>query len=60
VHILKELLKEKGLKQKWFADKVGVSEVTVSNWVKGKSYPKEEHLRRISEVLDVPAERLIH
>jgi len=60
VQILKELLREKGLKQKWFADKVGVSEVTVSNWVKGKSNPKEEHLRRICEVLDVTAERLIH
>ncbi len=58
--LLKELLKSKGLKQKWLADKIGVSEVTVSNWCAGKSVPKKEHLQRISELLDVPVKTIIN
>jgi len=58
VILLKELLKSKGLKQKWLADKIGVSEVTVSNWCAGKSMPKKKHIQRISELLDVPKESI--
>jgi len=58
--LLKELLKSKGLKQKWLADKIGVSEVTVSHWCAGKSVPKKEHLQRISELLDVPIKTIIN
>ena len=56
--LLKELLKSKGLKQKWLAGKIGVSEVTVSNWCAGKSVPKKEHIQRISELLDVPVKTI--
>lgn len=52
--LLKELLDSKGIKQKWLANKIGVSEVTVSNWCSAKSTPKKEHLRKLSEVLEVP------
>jgi len=58
--LLKELLNSKGLKQKWLANKIGVSEVTVCNWCAGKSTPKKEHLRRISELLEVPIKLLIN
>ncbi len=51
---LKKLLKSKGLKQKWLASKIGVSEVTVSCWCNGKSLPKKAHLKKISELLNVP------
>jgi transcriptional regulator with XRE-family HTH domain len=57
--VLKEVLKSKGIKQKWLAGKLGVSEVTVSNWVKQKSVPKKEHLEKLSAFLDVPLDRLI-
>jgi transcriptional regulator with XRE-family HTH domain len=50
---LKELLKSKGLKQKWLASKVGVSEVTVSCWCNGKSIPNKAHMQKISELLNV-------
>lgn len=52
--LLKELLNSKGLKQKWLANKMGVSEVTVSSWCAGKSMPRKEHLQKLSELLDVP------
>ncbi len=58
--LLKELLKSKGLKQKWLADKIGVSEVTVSNWCAGKSVPKKVHLQKISEILEVPVKTIIN
>ena len=55
---LKELIKAKGFKQKFLAYKIGVSEVTLSNWVKGKTTPTEEHLIKLGELLEVPIEQL--
>ena len=46
--MLKELLKSKGVKQNWLAKKIGVSEVTMSNWVKGKSHPSKNNLKKLS------------
>jgi transcriptional regulator with XRE-family HTH domain len=57
--LLKVLLKSKGLKQQWLANKIGVSYVTVSNWCSGKSMPTKEHLQKISEVLEVPIKTII-
>jgi transcriptional regulator with XRE-family HTH domain len=51
--LLKEILKTKGLKQKWLAEKLGVSEVAVSNWCSGKSVPSPNNLERISQILKV-------
>jgi transcriptional regulator with XRE-family HTH domain len=56
--MLKELIKSKGIKQKWLALKLGVSEVTVSNWVKEKSLPSQKHLLKLSEVLNIPIKEL--
>ncbi len=56
--LLKELLKSKGIKQNWLAGKIGVSEVTVSNWCSGKSIPKKRHLQKLSELLDVPTKTI--
>ena len=58
--MLKELLKTKGVKQKWLANKIGVSEVTMSNWVKEKSQPTEKNCLKISEVLNVPLKEIMH
>lgn len=58
--LLKEILKMKGVKQKWLASKLGVSEVTVSNWVKKKSIPSQTNLEKLSELLGVPLKELIN
>ena len=58
--LLKELRKTKGIKQKWIANKIGVSEVTVSNWCSAKSTPKKEHLRKLSELLEVPVSSIVN
>ncbi|MDA9774630.1 helix-turn-helix domain-containing protein [Saprospiraceae bacterium] len=51
--MLKEYIKAKGVKQKWIADKIGVSEVTLSNWVKMKTTPSDENMEKLSKVLDL-------
>lgn len=51
--MLKELFQSKGVKQKWLAQKLGVSEVTVSQWAQEKSFPTKKHLEKICEVLNV-------
>jgi len=58
--LLKELLRSKGLKQNWLANKMGVSEVTVSSWCAGKSVPRKEHLKKLSELLDIPIKAIVH
>lgn len=58
--LLKELLKSKGIKQNWLANRMGVSEVTLSNWVKDKSIPSKKHLDKLGELLNVPVVELIN
>ncbi|MEM0519583.1 helix-turn-helix domain-containing protein [Aequorivita flava] len=58
--MLKELLKSKGVKQKWLAKKIGVSEVTLSNWVKDKSHPSKGNLKKLSEALNIDEADLIN
>lgn len=58
--LLKELFKSKGIKQKWLAQKMGVSEVAVSNWVKEKSMPSQKNFQKLSELLNVPLKDLVN
>ncbi|MEY2921478.1 MAG: hypothetical protein RL108_87 [Bacteroidota bacterium] len=58
--LLKELLLTKGVKQKWLSSKVGVSEVTLSNWVTGKSIPSIKNVEKLSQVLSVPIKDLVN
>jgi len=57
--MLKEVLKSKGVKQKWLANRIGVSEVSVSNWVKEKSEPSLKNYEKISSALGIPLNDLI-
>ena len=58
--MLKEVIKAKGIKQNYLAQRIGVSVVTMSNWVKGKSSPSKKHLEKLSDVLDVPEKDIVH
>lgn len=58
--LLKELFKSKGIKQKWLASKLGVSQVTVSNWVKEKSNPSQKNLEKMSEILNISMKELVN
>jgi|APGre2960657444_1045066.scaffolds.fasta_scaffold89577_2 transcriptional regulator with XRE-family HTH domain len=55
---IKQILELRGLKQKWLADKIGVTEVTISNWVNNRTYPSIETLISISTVLKIEVKEL--
>ncbi|WP_365336444.1 helix-turn-helix transcriptional regulator [uncultured Lacinutrix sp.] len=58
--MLKDIIKSKGLKQSYLAQRMGVSVVTMSNWVKEKSSPNKKNLEKLSELLEVPIKDLVH
>lgn len=51
--IIKELRQERGWTMAELAQRLGVSEATVSRWEAGKNMPKAEHLRAIAELRGV-------
>jgi len=57
--MLKKLIQSKGVKQKWLAQEVGVSEVTISQWAQKKSVPNKKHLEKLCEVLNVSQTEII-
>lgn len=50
---LKEVLKSEGRSNKWFAEKMGKSDNTISLWVTNKVQPSLEDLYRAAELLQV-------
>ena len=51
-------LEELGRNQSWLADEIGVTRQTVWSYVKGRSTPKDDLLKRLYSSLDVPYETL--
>ena len=51
--IIKDLIKSSGFKQKWIAEQLGVSEITISNWVSGKFIPSKKNKEKLSKILGV-------
>jgi len=60
VIFLREILEERGIKQKFIADKLGVSVSAVSLWVKGTSQPSIVNLKKLSEILSVDVSLIIN
>ena len=56
---LKEILAEKGIKQRFIAGKLGVSVSTVSLWAQEKTLPTLQNLKKRAQVLDVDVDLLI-
>lgn len=57
--MLRDLIQTRGVKQKWLANRIGVSEVTVSNWMREKSNPSKKHLKQIGQALNIPLKDLM-
>ena len=58
-HFLAEVRKEKQMTQKDLADKLFVSDKTVSKWERGLSVPDSEMLIHIAEILETPVSVLL-
>jgi len=56
--MFQKLIQTRGVKQKWLAQQIGVSEVTISNWMKGNYKPTEENLKKIADVLKMDLQLL--
>ena len=56
---IKEVLKEKGIKQIWLADKLGKSYNMVNGYVQNRQQPRLEVLNEIANILDVDIKSLI-
>ena len=56
---IKEILKEKGIKQIWLADKLGKSYNMVNGYVQNRQQPRLEVLNDIAEILDVDVRNLL-
>lgn len=56
---IKDVLEEKGIKQKWLAKKLGKSFNSVNSYVQNRQQPRLEVLNEIAEILDVDIKDLI-
>ena len=56
---IKEVLEEKGIKQKWLAEKLGKSYNMVNGYVQNRQQPRLEILYEIAKISDVEVEELL-
>ena len=56
---IKEVLEEKGIKQKWLAEKLGKSYNMVNSYVQNRKQPRLEVLYDIAKILNVEAGDLL-
>ena len=57
--IYQRLLDEKGLKNADVARATGISNMTLSDWKRGKSVPKADKMQKIAEFLNVSVDYLM-
>ena len=56
---IKEVLKQKGIKQIWLAEKLGKSYNMVNGYVQNRQQPRLEVLSEIATILEVDIKELI-
>jgi transcriptional regulator with XRE-family HTH domain len=56
---IKSVLDQKGIKQKWLAEKLGKSNNIVNGYVQNRSQPSLEVLYRIADILEVKPSSLL-
>ncbi|ATC36918.1 helix-turn-helix transcriptional regulator [Elizabethkingia anophelis] len=56
---IKEVLEEKGIKQKWLAEKLGKSYNMVNSYTQNRQQPRVEVLFEIARILDVEPKELL-
>jgi transcriptional regulator with XRE-family HTH domain len=56
---IKEVLEEKGIKQKWLAEQLGKSYNMVNSYIQNRQQPRLEVLFEIAEILQVDPKELL-
>lgn len=57
--LIKVILAEKNLQNKWLAEQIGRDQATISKWVTNSAQPPLEALIQIAQCLDVDINELI-
>ncbi|MDM1450422.1 helix-turn-helix transcriptional regulator [Myroides odoratimimus] len=60
INRLKIMLAEKGKTNKWLAEQLGKSEVTVSRWCTNEVQPSIETLTEIAKLLNIDIKELLN
>ena len=55
---LKQIIEERGLKQGWIAERVGVDDSVMSLWVNNKRQPNGFHLIKLAKTINCNAEEI--
>lgn len=56
---IKDVLEQKGIKQKWLAEQLGKSYNMVNSYAKNRRQPSIEDLYKIAKILDVEVAKLL-
>lgn len=56
---IKEVLEQKGIKQKWLAERMGKSYNMVNSYAQNRRQPSLEDLYKIAEILNIEAKELL-
>lgn len=56
---IKDILEQKGIKQKWLAEQLGKSYNMVNSYAQNRRQPSIEDLYKIAEILDVEVATLL-
>ena len=56
---IKEVLEEKGIKQKWLAEKLGKSYNMVNSYIQNRQQPRLEILYEIANILKIDVKELL-
>ena len=56
---LKRIRKEKGMKQEFIAEQIGVRQSTVAMWETGKSMPRGETMIKLAKLLNCTIDDLL-
>jgi putative transcriptional regulator len=56
---IKEVLEEKGIKQKWLAEQLGKSYNMVNSYIQNRQQPRLEILFEIAKILNVEPKELL-
>lgn len=56
---IKEVLKERGIKQTWLAERLGKSYNMVNGYAQNRQQPRLEVLNKIADILNVDVKELI-
>ena len=60
INRIKVVLAEQNKTNRWLAEEIGKSEITISSWVQNKSQPSLEQLVQVAKLLSVSPKELIN